>query len=71
MSLISLSHIIVAGRLGKFIEVKAEIVQEYLEKHPEVNPTTLPHWFVTAMDLTPEAHADVQCIIQRWVDSSI
>ena len=23
------------------------------------------------MDLTPEAHADTQCIIQRWVDSSI
>ncbi len=23
------------------------------------------------MDLTPEAHADVQAIIQRWVDSSI
>jgi ribonucleoside-diphosphate reductase alpha chain len=23
------------------------------------------------MDLTPEEHADVQCIIQRWVDSSI
>lgn len=23
------------------------------------------------MQLTPEAHADVQCIIQRWVDSSI
>ena len=60
-----------SGRLGKFIEVKAEIVQEYLEKHPEVNEHHLPHWFVTAMDLTPEAHADVQCIIQRWVDSSI
>lgn len=60
-----------SGRLGKFIEVKAEIVQEYLEKHPEVSEHHLPHWFVTAMDLTPEAHADVQCIIQRWVDSSI
>lgn len=23
------------------------------------------------MDLEPEAHADVQCIIQRWIDSSI
>ena len=23
------------------------------------------------MDLSPEAHADVQCIIQRWVDSSL
>jgi len=23
------------------------------------------------MELTPEEHADVQCVIQRWVDSSI
>ncbi|AIE60699.1 vitamin B12-dependent ribonucleotide reductase [Bacillus methanolicus] len=60
-----------SGRLGKFIEVKAEIVQEYLEKHPEADENNLPHWFVTAMELTPEAHADVQCVIQRWVDSSI
>jgi len=60
-----------SGRLGKFIEVRADIVQEYLEKNPGVTENNLPHWFVTAMDLTPEAHADVQCIIQRWVDSSI
>jgi ribonucleoside-diphosphate reductase alpha chain len=60
-----------SGRLGKFIEVKADIVQEYLDKHPEADPDNLPSWFVTAMELTPEAHADVQCVIQRWIDSSI
>jgi ribonucleoside-diphosphate reductase alpha chain len=60
-----------SGRLGKFIEVKADIVQEYLNEHPEADPNNLPHWFVSAMDLTPEAHADVQCVIQRWIDSSI
>lgn len=60
-----------SGRLGKFIEVKAEIVQEYLERHPEANENDLPEWFVTAMELKPEAHADVQCIIQKWIDSSI
>lgn len=60
-----------SGRLGKFIEVKADIVQEYLEAHPEADEDNLPEWFVTAMELAPEAHADVQCIIQRWVDSSI
>lgn len=60
-----------SGRLGKFIEVKAEIVQEYLDRHPEANEQELPEWFVTAMDLKPEAHADVQCIIQKWIDSSI
>jgi ribonucleoside-diphosphate reductase alpha chain len=60
-----------SGRLGKFIEVKADIVKEYLDQHPEVDPNNLPNWFVTAMELSPEAHADVQCVIQRWIDSSI
>lgn len=60
-----------SGRLGKFIEVKADIVSEYLSKHPEASSEELPEWFVTAMELKPEAHADVQCIIQRWIDSSI
>jgi ribonucleoside-diphosphate reductase alpha chain len=60
-----------SGRLGKFIEVKAEIVQEYLDRNPEVDPDSLPEWFVSSMELAPEAHADVQCVIQRWIDSSI
>lgn len=60
-----------SGRLGKFIEVKADIVEEYLQEHPEADKEKLPNWFVTAMDLPPEAHADVQCVIQRWIDSSI
>ncbi|SDK55432.1 vitamin B12-dependent ribonucleotide reductase [Sediminibacillus albus] len=60
-----------SGRLGKFIEVKADIVQEYLDNHPEQDADNLPKWFVTAMELAPEAHADTQCVIQKWVDSSI
>ncbi|GAA0443535.1 hypothetical protein GCM10008983_20970 [Lentibacillus halophilus] len=60
-----------SGRLGKFIEVKADIVQEYFDEHPERESDELPEWFVSAMDLTPEEHADAQCVIQRWVDSSI
>ncbi len=60
-----------SGRLGKFIEVKADIVQEYLNRHPEADSNNLPNWFISAMELAPEAHADVQCIIQRWIDSSI
>ncbi|WP_368652063.1 vitamin B12-dependent ribonucleotide reductase [Ornithinibacillus sp. 4-3] len=60
-----------SGRLGKFIEVKAAIVEEYLQMNPNANPEQLPEWFISAMDLSPEAHADTQCIIQRWVDSSI
>ncbi|WP_077621597.1 vitamin B12-dependent ribonucleotide reductase [Sediminibacillus massiliensis] len=60
-----------SGRLGKFIEVKADIVQEYLEQNPGQDADNLPEWFVTAMELSPEAHADTQCVIQKWVDSSI
>ncbi|QKS70942.1 vitamin B12-dependent ribonucleotide reductase [Paenalkalicoccus suaedae] len=60
-----------SGRLGKFIEVKAEILQRYLDNHPETDPNNLPEWFVSSMDLSPEAHADVQCVIQKWVDSSL
>ncbi|PKR79394.1 ribonucleoside-diphosphate reductase, adenosylcobalamin-dependent [Halalkalibacillus sediminis] len=60
-----------SGRLGKFIEVKADIVQEYYDRNPEQSDDELPEWFVTAMSLPPEAHADTQCVIQKWVDSSI
>src|SRR5699024_3080588 len=28
-------------------------------------------YFVSAMELSPEEHADTQCVIQRWIDSSI
>ena len=60
-----------SGRLGKFIEVNAEIVQEYLDRNPEADPKNLPDFFTTAMTLKPEEHVDVQTTIQRWVDSSI
>ncbi|OIJ20289.1 ribonucleoside-diphosphate reductase, adenosylcobalamin-dependent [Anaerobacillus alkalidiazotrophicus] len=60
-----------SGRLGKFIEVKAGIVEEYYNANPDADPNQLPEWFISTMDLSPEAHADVQCIIQRWVDSSL
>lgn len=60
-----------SGRLGKFIEVHAKIVDEYLADHPEATASHLPEYFISAMELSPEAHVDVQCTIQRWIDSSI
>lgn len=57
-----------SGRLGKFIEVNAPITQEWLDANPNKE---LPSWFKASMELAPEQHADVQCIIQRWIDSSI
>lgn len=60
-----------SGRLGKFMEVNAGIVQEYLDANPGATADSLPEWFVSTMELSPEQHVDVQCIIQRWVDSSL
>ena len=60
-----------SGRLGKFIEVKADIVEDYLSRNPEADADHLPEWFVSSMSLAPQAHADVQCVIQNWIDSSI
>ena len=60
-----------SGRLGKFIEVNAPIVDKYLSVYPEYSKESLPDTFVSAMELAPEEHVDVQCIIQHWVDSSI
>ena len=60
-----------SGRLGKFIEVNADIVSEYLAAHPEADEHHLPEYFISAMELAPEAHVDTQTTIQYWVDSSI
>lgn len=60
-----------SGRLGNFIEVNADIIQEYLDTNPEADVDNLPEWFVSSMELTPEQHVDVQTTIQRWVDSSL
>lgn len=60
-----------SGRLGKFIEVNAPIVQEYLKNNPETDADNLPKEFVSSMELTPMEHVGVQNTIQYWVDSSI
>ena len=60
-----------SGRLGQFMEVNSPIVQEYLDNNPTADENNLPDFFVSAMDLSPEAHVDVQNTIQYWVDSSI
>lgn len=60
-----------SGRLGKHIEVDAPIVAEFGKYKPQFSHGNLPDYFVSAGELTPEEHADVQCTIQRWIDSSI
>jgi ribonucleoside-diphosphate reductase alpha chain len=36
-----------------------------------VGSDALPDYFITAEDITPKEHVDVQAAAQRWVDSSI
>ncbi|MFV0424035.1 MAG: vitamin B12-dependent ribonucleotide reductase [Bacilli bacterium] len=60
-----------SGRLGKFIEVNAKIVDEWLKHNPEYNEASLPEYFVSAMELSADEHVEVQCVIQYWIDSSI
>lgn len=64
-----------SGRLGKFIPVVADIAIEWLEENgyegTVENMDKLPSWFISSMQLTPEAHVDAQCTIQRWIDSSL
>ncbi|MCB9108132.1 MAG: adenosylcobalamin-dependent ribonucleoside-diphosphate reductase [Anaerolineales bacterium] len=55
------------GRMGTH-EERVEVYDEWLKANPD---QSLPDYFVTAMDLTPEAHVRVQAAIQRWVDSSL
>jgi ribonucleoside-diphosphate reductase alpha chain len=33
--------------------------------------STLPDYFITAEDVTPKAHVDIQAAAQKWIDSSI
>ena len=44
------------------------LYQDWIEKHPN---ETSPDYFVTADDLTPEEHINVQALIQKYTDSSI
>jgi len=56
------------GRLGKHMETAAPL-RDWLESGK--SREDLPAWFVSAMDMTPEDHAETQAAVQRWVDSSI
>jgi len=60
-----------SGQLGKNMFVNVKILQEWIKKHPSYKNKKLPDIFVSAMDLTPLEHVEVQCVIQRWIDSSI
>jgi ribonucleoside-diphosphate reductase alpha chain len=47
------------------------LVNENAMPHSEDSETSLPEYFISAEDVTPKEHVDVQAAAQRWVDSSI
>jgi ribonucleoside-diphosphate reductase alpha chain len=54
-------------RLGERI-VYHELFKDWREKHRDEK---VPDYFVTASELTPEEHVQVQALIQKYTDSSI
>ncbi|MFV0890151.1 adenosylcobalamin-dependent ribonucleoside-diphosphate reductase [Metapseudomonas otitidis] len=69
-------------RPGRKTKQKVEVVSyELLAYRALVDPQAapgaesaghgLPEWFLTAEDITPAQHVDIQAAAQKWVDSSI
>lgn len=59
-----------AGRLG-ITKQTVGLVKEYMEKNGIKELEDLPRQFVTAMELSPVDHVNVQAAVQKWTDSSI
>ncbi len=47
------------------------LVNPAASPHAEEPQARLPEYFVTADDISPRAHVDVQAAAQKWIDSSI
>ncbi|HEX2185035.1 MAG TPA: adenosylcobalamin-dependent ribonucleoside-diphosphate reductase [Chloroflexota bacterium] len=47
------------------------LLQAWKDAHPEAAADAIPHWFVSANDLTPEQHVRIQAKVQEYTDSSI
>lgn len=48
-----------------------ELVNSKAMPYSTDEETQLPEYFITADDITPSQHVDVQAAAQRWIDSSI
>jgi ribonucleoside-diphosphate reductase alpha chain len=48
-----------------------ELVNAQAMPYTEVEEEQLPDYFITAEDITPTEHVDVQAAAQKWIDSSI
>ena len=61
---------------GRKTKEKVDVYSyEFLEYKRLIDPNAtvdnLPSYFVTASDIPPKAHVDIQAAAQKWVDSSI
>ena len=54
-----------------FYEVKAKIVNDYLEIHKNESSENLPEYFVTSADIKPIDRVKVQAVLQKYTDASI
>lgn len=59
-----------ASRLGVSKQTVA-IAEQYMNKYNLKSVDELPEYFVTAMELSPDDHVNVQAAVQKWTDSSI
>lgn len=60
-------------RLGEHI-IRHHIYEKWVKKHEKElkeGKIKRPAWFVSAQELTPEEHVNVQAVIQKYVDASI
>lgn len=48
-----------------------ELINEHAMPFSENPEETLPDYFITADDITPKSHVDIQSAAQKWIDSSI
>ncbi len=48
-----------------------EMINEKAMPYGETDEEKLPEYFITAEDITPKEHVDIQAAAQKWVDSSI
>jgi ribonucleoside-diphosphate reductase alpha chain len=48
-----------------------ELVNQKAMPYSEEEEAKLPDYFITAEDITPKEHVDIQAAAQKWIDSSI
>jgi ribonucleoside-diphosphate reductase alpha chain len=48
-----------------------QLVNSSAMPHSEIESEKLPDYFISADDITPKFHVDIQAAAQKWIDSSI